>query len=350
MRDALSVFGNPSSIHKEGLLAKKALEEARREISILLGVKRTEIIFTGGATEANNMVILGASKNHKDGHIITSLSEHPSVLGPCRELEKGGCKVTYLEPDKRGVISEEKVLCAIVANTFLVSLSLVNGETGTIEPLRKIINSVKKKRDRILFHSDVSQCAGLLDLSPDNLGLDFMTISVGKISGPKKFAFLFKKEGRKLEAIFFGGGQEQGISPGTENIPLIMGGAKALIEADKNRKKEYVKMLNLQKHFVAYLKKKMPDIPVLGEGSNVLPSVVIVGTGNLSAEALVLALDDAGLSVSSGSACVANSKYSRKTETIRFSFGRETTKNQIEKAIDIFHLTFIRFKKIYNNN
>ena len=348
MNSASVFFGNPSSVHKEGMASHEALFGARKKIAGLFRAKHSEIIFVSGATEANNLVILGIMKKKKNGHIVTSLSEHPSVLGPCRELQKAGSKVTYLEPDSKGFISSDAVLHACRGSTAIVSLSLVNSETGAVQPLRKIISVVKKKKENVLFHSDVSQCVGLLDINPSNFGLDFMTVSVGKIGGPKKLAVLFRKEGRSLDPVFFGGGQEQSLSPGTENIAGVFGALEALREAEKNRKKNWVYLNGLRDFFIRCLKEKMPVIKVLGGETNILPSVVILKTEDISAEALALALDDAGLAVSNGSACSAESKYSRRVETVRFSFASKTTREEIKKAVDIFCLTFIRLRKIYN--
>lgn len=343
-----SHFGNPSSVHDEGEKARTVLSAARKDVAKILRVKPSEIIFTGGATEANNIVILGAMRKKRGGHLITSLAEHPSILGPCHALEKEGYEVTYLNPAADGIISREAVLLALKKNTVLVSLSLVSGETGAIQNLKKISQAVKAIKKDILFHADVSQGAEFLDISPNLLGLDCLTINPAKIYGPKGVAILWTCKADLLQPIIFGGGQEMGIRPGTENLPAIVGAARALALSASGRKKEKARLWKLKDFFERSLKSKLPEIKILGEETETIPSLVVLVAPGVQAEVLAIYLNEKGLAVSNGSACAMNSKILRKTETIRFSFGRGTNLNEIKRAVSVFTASIREIKKMYN--
>ena len=226
-------FGNASSIHGFGQKALAAIDDARQKAADFLGCESEEVVFTGSATEANNLAIFGLAK--KGDHIITTQIEHHAVLEPCRELEKWGVEVTYLPVDKDGLVKVSDVEKAIKPNTTLVSIMYANNEIGTVQPIAEIGELIKRfkiqdSRFKILFHTDAVQAANYLDCDVKKLGVDLLTISGHKIYGPKGAGALFVKKGTPLKSLIYGGGQEHGLRSGTENVPGIVGLAQAVQE------------------------------------------------------------------------------------------------------------------------
>ena len=342
-----AIFGNPGSIHQEGVLARKTLDEARKTIAQTIGARSHEIIFTSGGTEGNNLAILGMGRDR--GHIIASSIEHPSVLEPIKELKRRGYDVTFLKPDKEGLISVSSVVEALREDTILVSVSIANNEIGVIEPVRDIGLEIKKWRQEKktpfpYFHSDCCQAPRFLSLQVDSLGVDMMTVSGAKIYGPPSIGFLYIKNGTVISPIMRGGGQEGGLRPGTERVIEAAGLAKAMIVCEKNRKEGNKKLSSLRDYFLSKLF-KIKGVSLNGHPERRLPNNINVSFGQCSGEYMVIALDSKRVSVSTGSACkikeggtsyVIQSLGKGEKETngaTRFTLDRKASKKEIDYAI-----------------
>ena len=345
-------FGNPSSLYKQGREAKLAVEESRKTIADLIGARPQEIIFTAGGTESINLAIFGVAKQYQKVHVITTKIEHHAVLRSCEALQGWGKDVTYLNVDGEGFIKLDELKKAIKPHTVLVSVMYANNEVGTIEPIEQIskllrqinIERAKKKLSRILFHTDACQAAGALDINVNRLGVDLMTINGSKIYGPKQVGILYVRAGIKLEPIIYGGGQEQDLRSGTENVPGIVGLAKALELAEKNKVKENFRLQKLRDYFI----KKMVSGTILnGAVDRRLPNNINICFNGIEGEALMLYLDAYNIAVSTGSACatsltdpshvlLAMGKTSQQAQSsIRVTLGKSTTKKQLDYVLKV---------------
>ena len=296
-------FGNPASFHSYGLAAKKALEAARGSVAKIIGAQPSEIVFTGGGTESVNLALKGVARANKERgrHIITSKIEHHAVLHSCEALEKEGFEVTYLDVDKYGLVDPADVERAIRPDTILISIMYANNEIGTIEPIAEI-GAIARKRD-IPFHTDACQAGGACELDVRRLNVDLMTLNGSKIYGPKGVGMLYIHKGVLIEPIIHGGGQEAGLRSGTENVPGIIGFAKALELAQASRQKECARLIKLRDRLVEGILKSIPDSFLNGHPTKRLPNNVNVTILNIEGESLVLQLDRAGIAASTGSAC-----------------------------------------------
>jgi len=351
-----SEFGNPGSIHSFGLAANKALEDARKSIAMVLGARSSEIVFTSGGTESDNIAILGVAKLFKKNangtklHIITTEIEHHAVIHPMKFLENSGFEVTYLPVSEKGIVSVGDIEKAIKENTVLVSIIYANNEVGTIQPIREIGNMIKKFRgDRPypLFHTDACQAPGYLNLQVSNLGVDLMTISGSKIYGPKGVGLLYVKTGTPIEPIIFGGGQEAGLRSGTQPVPLIVGLARAFKMSEDKKKKESERLTKIRDYFISTVVKKIEGAKLNGDAKLRLPNNANIYFPGVSGEQLVIELDVRGIAASTGSACssreeapshVLRAMYNdkkRADSSVRFTFGRDTVKKDIDDTIKI---------------
>ena len=217
-------YGNPSSIHHSGRMASRAIQKARKQIANLISANPEEILLTSGGTESNNISLFGITHTNKGKHIITSSIEHDAVLEPCKKLEKEGFDVTYLPVTRDGLINPEDVKKSITKNTCLVSIMFANNEVGTVQPIGEIAKLCSEKR--IFFHTDAIQAIGKLEINVKELRLDMLSISSHKINGPKGVGALYIKSGTKIEPYIFGGGQENGLRSGTENVASVVGFGK----------------------------------------------------------------------------------------------------------------------------
>ncbi|MCD6109226.1 cysteine desulfurase NifS [bacterium] len=340
-------FGNPSSIYQTGQIAKNAIEKSRLQVAEILNAKPEEIIFTSGGTESDNLAILGVARanKHKGKHIITSNIEHHAVLHACEALEKEGFEVTYIPVEKNGIVSPDKVKKAMRDDTVLVSIMYANNEIGTIQPIAKIGRTCKKRG--IPFHTDACQTTGALMLDVDKLHLDLMTINGSKMYGPKGVGVLYIRKGIALSQIMYGGGQEKKIRPGTENVPAIIGFAKALEIAEKEREKESKRLTKLRDYMIKEILNKIPKTQLNGDAINRLPNNVNISILEIEGESLLLRLDMKGISASSGSACTSGSldpshvilalgKPSFVAHgSLRFTLGRSTTKKDIDYVLEV---------------
>lgn len=352
-------FGNPGSIHSFGQEAIAAIDESREKIAKAIGADFREVIFTGSATEANNLALRGviraAAKTAKPPYqIIISSIEHESILETARGLEKEGVEIIYLPVDKQGFVDLKKLKESLNERTILVSIMYANNEIGIIQPIKEIaevINNYKKEKQiaHPLFHTDAVQAFQFLNCDVNDLGVDLMTLSAHKIYGPKGIGLLYARtispKSYAPNPIITGGGQEFGLRSGTENVPAIVGFAKAIELAEKNREKEFKRIAELSAYFWKELKKICPKAEINGAIINKLPNILNIYFPNQNADELLMKLDLNGVAVSSGSACSARAtKISHVLKAIglpenkiksslRFSFGKFTTKKEITQAI-----------------
>ncbi len=353
-------FGNPSSLYKLGVEANNALTTARKKIASTLSARPEEIIFTAGATESINLAIQGVVKatTIKNPHVIISAIEHEAVIEAAKATE---AKLTILPVNSIGLIDIDKLKKAITKDTVLVSIMYANNEIGTIEPiheisklLRKInLERTAKKLTKIYFHTDASQAAGFLDLNVHKLGVDLLSLNGSKIYGPKQTGILYKSSDIKLKPIIYGGGQENNLRSGTENVAGFVGLAHALEAAQKNKESETKKQTTLRNFFVTQILKNIPAAKlngpsIVGEESKYrMPNNVSVTFPTLEGEVLVIYLDSYNIAASTGSACTTSSdepshvlkaigvtnKLSRNT--VRFSLGKHTTKEELSYTIKV---------------
>jgi cysteine desulfurase len=353
-------FGNASAIYKEGREAKIVLDGSRRIIADLIGARSDEIIFTSGGTEGNNLAILGVIANvgkfHFPGtksakpHVITSNIEHHSVLYPIKELEKRKLiEASYIKAGKNGIINSKDVAGELRSSTVLISIMYANNEIGTIQPISEISKIVKNVRNRqtVFFHTDACQAGEYLSMDVQKLGIDLMTANGSKIYGPKGTGFLYVKNGVKLQPFMHGGNQENGLRPGTENIPGIVGLAEAFKIARKERKKESERLIKLRDYLIRNILEKIPNVILNGDLNKRLPNNVNISILNVEGESMVLYLDEKGIACSTGSACTSGSldpshvitALGRRHEyahgSLRFSLGRRTTKKDIDYVLKV---------------
>lgn len=356
------VFGNASSLHKQGRLAKKALEEARTNIAKVISAFSKEVVFTSGGTESCNLAIFGIAREHdethlnKPGHIITSRIEHPAVLEPIKLLEKNGWQVTYLPVSREGLVRLADLKQAIQKNTVLISLMYANNEVGSIQPIQEIgkelfkLNAERKLQglNKIIFHTDACQASGYLDISVKSLGVDLMTLNGSKIYGPKQTGILYIKAGTFIQPELLGGGQENNLRSGTENIAGAVGLAKSLELAQKEKQATTRKLVNLGKLCLKSVLKNIPGAKLNGpsfESGLRLPNNLNLFFQRVKGEDLVIYLDAKGIGVSTGSACASQKSSTSYVldslggpaevsgSSIRVSMGKDTTKHEIEYLV-----------------
>jgi len=348
-------FGNPGAIHKEGVVAKNAIEESRKNVAKVLKCHNDEIIFTGSGTESNSMAVLGYINNliekgskYQDLHIITTKMEHPSVLYLFQDFEKKGMQVDYVGIDKEGIVDLKELRTLLQKNTVLISVMYANNEIGTIQPISKIshiIRQHKKENDesQIVFHCDASQAPLYLKIDTNSLGVDILTIDGQKIYGPKGVGVLYKKRNVDIQPLLAGGNQEMGYRAGTENIPLIVGIAKALELADQERGGESKRLTKLRNYFIDQLLKQTKGIVLNGSKENRLPNNINVSIPNIQSEFMIVKLDEKGIACASRSACMgkkAKESYvidamgcGGANTSLRFTLGKDTTKKQIDFVV-----------------
>jgi cysteine desulfurase len=337
-RDSRS-FGNPSSSYGIGGLAYDVIHRARRRIAKCLRVEPKEIYFTGSGTEANNLAIKGIAYKHDGGHIISTNVEHPSVLDTLHVLKDQGYDVTFLPVASDGTISADDVARAIRDDTILVSIMAANNEIGTIYPIAEI-GALCRERT-IPFHVDAIQAFGKIPIRPRDINIDMLTLSGHKIYAPKGVGALFLSQDVMLNPQIDGGGQEKGLRSGTENVAGILAMGLAAKLACKELNEQNAKFAYLRKRFLTKLEENAPDTIINGTMENRLPHNLSVGFAGVDSGSMLLSFDQIGIYVSAGSACSAgDDKVSHVLEaigvdsnrygTIRFSLGRETTKEDID--------------------
>lgn len=351
-------FGNPSSIHNRGRKARAAVDEAREKVAKFLNANSSEIVFTSGGTEADNLALRGISNfqfpiSKIKPHIITSQIEHHAVLKTCEYLEKSGlAEVTYLKPNRDGIIEALQVKKAIKKNTVLVSIMCVNNEIGTIQPIReigKLIEKVNRKRltvngQPIYFHTDAVQAAEYQNMDVDYLHVHLLTISGHKIGAPKGIGALYIRKNTPLKEIIFGGEQEMNLRAGTENVAGIVALGKA-VELIQNSELRIKKMTELRDYFIDKVIKEISDVELNGSKELRSPNNANFYFKYIEGESILLNLDLVGIAASSGSACTSLSLSpshvlmavydhpERAHGSIRFTLGGKTNKEEIDYTI-----------------
>ncbi len=347
-----SAYGNPGSIHREGVEAMHVLEEARAAVALELAVKPREVIFTSGLTESNNLAILGFAralecegKSLSETHWITSSIEHDAVLQCFAEIERKGGRVTHVAPNEKGRIEPDVVLRALRPETVLVSIGWANSETGTVQPLRDISRAVKAERPDVLVHADAGQ--GPLYLSPQvhTLNVDLFSLSSNKIGGPHGIGALYLSNAATLRAVFLGGAQERGLRAGTESVALAAGFATAFTETGMERADAARAVRDVRDSFATMVQQALPTVLVNTDTRHALPHMLNISVPDISSEYVTLALDARGIAVSTKSACREGEfPYShvvqalggpewRATNTLRFSFSPTLTSAALTRAV-----------------
>ena len=349
VREAMLPFlgaqhGNPSSIHRAGYDAHEALENARRKVAQLLNTRPRRIIFTGCGSESDNLAIKGVAFAYrgKGNHIITTTIEHPAVLKTCAYLEKMGYRVTYLDVDEYGLVHPRDLRSAVTKETILISVMMANNEVGTILPIKEMASVAREKG--ILFHTDAVQAIAKVKVDVEDLGIDLLSLSAHKFYGPKGVGALYVKKGVKLEPVVHGGGQESGLRAGTHNVPAIVGLGKAAELAQK----ELLTSENIKKlrdKLEMGIRRLVPEAKLNGHPDKRLPNTLNMTLPGLRGESLVIAMDQHGIALSSGSACksgspepthvlIAMGKSEEEAHcSIRTSLSHSTTEKEIDEAL-----------------
>lgn len=351
-------YGNASSLHSFGREAREAIEDARGKVADLINAQPSEIYFTSGGTESDNLAIKGiALKNKNKGkHIITSSFEHPAVLEVCRYLAKQGYEITYLPVTRDGLVQPDAVRDAIKKETVLISIMHANNEIGTIEPLQEI-GEIAKEKD-IYFHSDGVQSVGKIPVDVNALGLDALSMSGHKFYGPKGTGVLFVRKGVKIESIQQGGGHEGGIRSGTENVPGIVGLGRAADLAKETMADESARLTLLRDHLKELVLGKIDESWLNGHPTKRLASNLNFSFRFIEGESLILYLDALGIAASTGSACSSKKLTASHVLTaiglkpeechgsLRITLGRYNTKEDIEFTSQAIGESVIRLRKM----
>jgi cysteine desulfurase len=338
-------FGNTMSIHGFGQEAKLALEQAREAVAGLMAAKPNEIIFTGSATESNNLALKGIAfaKAFVDKHIIISAIEHPCIMESAEWLEKQGVKITRIPVDKEGLVNPLDIKKAITKETILVSIIHGSNEIGTIQPIEEIGKICKQNNVR--FHTDAVQSFGKIPIDVNKMNIDLLTASSHKMYGPKGAACLFVRDGVRIEPILHGGGQEDGLRSSTVNVPAIVGFAKACEIAKKEMGKEAQRLTKLRNKLITKVL-KIPNSHLIGSKNNRLPNIVNFWFSFIEGESLVIQLDLKGIAVSTGSACSSMKlepsyvlmaiglKPEQAHGSLRISLGRQTKESDLDYLVD----------------
>lgn len=349
-------FHNPGALYKEGVEARRTVESARAQVAKLLNVTSAEVFFTSGGTESDNLAIAGVfaaalKRGIQSPHIMTTTIEHPAVLEVCKNIEKAGGKVTYLTPDEEGIVEAQKVKAALTPETILVSVMYANNEIGTVQPIKEIAKEVQtwrgsRKSKYPFFHTDASQAPNYLSVQMQTLGADLLTIDAGKIYGPKGVGALVVKRNTEISAVTFGGGQEGGLRPGTENVAGIVGFAKALDSAISMREKETERISKLSSDLLQRILKEVPGAELNGHREKRLPNIVNICIKGLDSEFAVLKMDNLGVACAHVTSCKTSAEDSSSyvvgalgkkectKSSLRFSLGRETTKKDLDFALE----------------
>ena len=340
-------YGNPGSFHTIGLRPKRAIAKARELVRDLINAKQVkEIIFTGSGTESVNLAIKGISEKYDTGHIITSTIEHEAVTETLYYLEHTkGWDITKVPVNKYGLVNPKDVEDAIRPDTKLVTIMYANNEIGTIQPIEQIGKICRK--NKVLFHTDACQAGGVLDLNVENLKVDMITLNGSKIYGPKGIGMLYKKKSVKLVPLIHGGGQEFGMRSGTENVAFIAGFAEALRLGQAERFWETKRLLELRRMLEEGIIKNIPKTFINGHPTKRLPNNANITISDIEGEAMMLYLNEFGICTSTGSACTSQSldpshvilacglPYEVAHGTLRFTLGRKTNKEDIERIIEV---------------
>jgi cysteine desulfurase len=348
-------LGNPSSSHWFGQRAKTALERARVQVAALLSCEASEIIFTSGGTESNNLAIIGGARarRHLGAHIISSQIEHPSVREVCRALERDGFQVTYLPVDERGQVSLAAVEGAIREDTILITIMHANNETGMLQPIEAIAQLADEQD--IMVHTDAAQSAGKIPTDIESLGVDLLSFAGHKLYGPKGVGVLFVRSGLQLERVLHGAGHERGLRPGTENVLALVGLGKACELAKQQMSQNLAHAREMRNLLYQGLHHRLKHIRINGDLNHTVPNTLSIGFRGINAHRLLKEIQS-GIAASTGSACHSAGrgwsevlKAMRVPEewargTVRLSVGKFTTRAEIERAVNVIAEAVVRLE------
>ena len=338
-------FGNPSSIHKYGRIASMAVQNARKRIAGLINAEPKEILLTSGGTESNNTVLFGIVYKSKGKHVITSSIEHDAILEPCRRLKEYGYHVTYLPVDKYGLVDPEDVKREVTSDTCLISIMFANNEVGTIQPIKEICKIAHG--NNILMHTDAVQAIGKTPIDVKDLGIDLLSISSHKINGPKGIGALYIKNGTKLDPLILGGGQENGLRSGTENVPNIVGFGKACQLAKENMEQNETHFRKLATKLITKVLQEIPYATLNGHPEKKIPNNAHFTFVGVNGEDLIIKLDENGIAASTGSACSVRIQkashvlkamgfsHEQISGSLRLTIGTTNTENEIDCTVEI---------------
>jgi cysteine desulfurase len=341
MNAMTAAWGNPSSAHALGVEAARLLARAREQVARALSADPAELTFTSGGTEANQLGVLGAARAARGRHLVVSAFEHPSVLDAARRLAQDGWELTEVPPEKNGVVSVEKLAAALRPDTTVVALMWVQNELGTVQPIEAAVRAVKARAPRCHVHVDAVQAVGKLAVDV-GLGFDSLALSAHKLHGPKGVGALWLRKGARVQPLAFGGGQERGVRPGTENVPGIAALGLAVELAELARAEACGTMSHLRDALWMKIAALRPDARRHGAAEDSAPHILSVGFPRAPSEPLLHALEARGVFVSAGSACHAKDKKPSATlraigvpddmGTLRFSLSRDTGEHDITRA------------------
>ncbi len=339
-------YGNASSPHSFGQVARIGVEHAREQVARAINADPSEIVFTGCGTESDNTVLFGVAERYakKGDHIITTNVEHHAILHSCAALEKKGIKVTYLPVDKDGLVTPEQVRDAITDKTILVSVMFANNEVGTIMPIPEIAAVCHEKG--VLFHTDAVQAAGHIPIDVKAMGIDMLSISGHKFHGPKGVGVLYERKGIRLPSYIIGGEQEKGRRAGTENVAGIVGLGEALELAVTNMSETSARMTRMRDRLIDGIEATIPEVKLNGHRTKRLPNNVNFSIKYIEGESILLMLDMAGIAASSGSACTSGSldpshvllalglTHEVAHGSVRMTLGDDTTDEDIDYVLE----------------
>ena len=341
-------FGNPSSIHKYGRSALRAIQNARKQIAHLINAEPKEILITSGGTESNNTALFGMAHAKKGNHMVISSIEHDAILEPCKILEKEGFDITYIPVNDTGLVNPKDIENSISAETCLVSIMFANNEVGTIQPIQEISEICHQKN--IVFHSDAVQAIGKVDLDVKKLGIDLLTLSSHKINGPKGVGAFYIRNGIEIQPYIYGGGQEHGMRSGTENVASIVGFGKACELAKENMQKNISHLQNLQRNLITKVMKEISHVTLNGHKEQRIPNNAHFTFLGVNGEDLIIKLDENGIAASTGSACSVHIQkeshvlkamgfsHDQITGSLRLTVGILNTDSEIEKTVEILKI------------
>jgi cysteine desulfurase len=338
-------YGNPSSIHRYGRLAHKAIEKARKQIASLINAEPSEILLTSGGTESNNTALRGIAMKNISGQIITSSIEHDAILEPCKKLEQNGFDVDYLPVNKFGMVDSSVLKSHISDKTILVSIMFGNNEVGTIQLISELSKTCNE--NNIPFHTDAVQAVGKIPLDVKKLGIDLLSISSHKLYGPKGIGALYIKNGIDIDPVILGGGQERGLRSGTENVANIVGFGKACEIAKNNLNENITQIKKLRDILVEKVLNEIPEVVLNGHPQFRLPNNAHFTFLGVNGEDLIIKLDEYGIAASTGSACSVNTQKASHvlqamgfsleqiTGSLRLTIGIFNDQKEIDQTVDI---------------
>lgn len=350
-------YGNPSSLHKCGIEAERAVKQAKENVAAALKAEPSEILFTSGGTEADNIAILGASKASRGRHVITTAIEHPAVLNTVAELENRGYMVDYVPVDSNGKVVMSRYKKLLRRDTILVTAMLVNNEIGTIEPVAEMSKLLKAVNPHAAFHVDAVQGFGKIPFTAESLGADLISVSSHKIHGPKGMGALYIRKGAHIKPIVYGGGQQQGLRPGTENVPGIVGFGLASKIAVSDLNNKAARMEKLKLRLKNGIKNNIDNI-MINTPDNNAPHILNISFGGVKSEVVLHSLEMQDIFVSSGSACSSHKKEPSYVLTeigvprkmidgsIRFSLSEFNTEADVDTTIEALKNIIPRLRKL----